>query len=239
MNRSLSITLLAALPAAAFAQSAEAPKSPFSATTLRLAAYGEVEAPPDMATLEVGVQTTAPTAVDASRQNADRTARLVAAVKGAGVPDRDLQTAQISLSPQYAYESGQAPRLTGYQASNQVRVTVHDLSKLARVVDFAAGAGATNLGQVEFSLAAPTAAENSARVAAVKALEDKAQLYARATGYRIVRLVNLSEGVEAGVAPPRPMMVMEAMAKVATPTPIEEGEIKVRADITGVFELAK
>lgn len=239
MNRPMLIAFLATLPTAALAQTAEPPRTPFSATTLRLAAYGEVEVRPDMATLDIGVTSTGASAVVASRANAQSMSQVVAALKSAGLAPRDLQTSQLSLSPQYAYEAGQAPKLTGYQATNHVRATVHDLSGLARVVDFAAGAGATNLGQVELGLDAPTAAENSARIAAVKALEDKAQLYAQATGYKIARLVSLSEGVDEGAAPPRPLMVMQAMAKVAAPTPIEEGEMKVRVDISGVFELAK
>ena len=209
----------------------------FSATTLRLSAYGEVSVPPDMATLTLGVETTAATAVEASRANAGRMSQVVAAVKALGVPDRDIQTAQLSLSPQYAYEAGQPARLTGYQASNQVSVVTHDLTKLGRVADFAAGAGATNLGQISLGLANPVAAENSARVAAVKALEDKASLYAQATGYRITRLINLTEGEGFTPISPRPMM---AMAKaVEAPTPIEAGQVKVRVDITGEFELAK
>jgi uncharacterized protein YggE len=237
---SVAIAMAAALAAAPLAPAtAQAGDSParFSATTLQLSAYGEVSVPPDMATLTLGVETTAATAVEASRANAGRMSQVVAAVKASGVPDRDIQTAQLSLSPQYAYEAGHPPRLTGYQASNQVNVVTHDLAKLGRVADFATGAGATNLGQISLGLANPVAAENSARVAAVKALEDKASLYAQATGYRITRLINLTEGEGFTPISPRPMM---AMAKtVEAPTPIEAGQVKVRIDITGEFELAK
>ncbi len=240
MKPSIAIAIAAALTAAPLAPAMaqlDKTKARFSATTLQLSAYGEVSVPPDMATLTLGVETTAATAVEASRANAGRMSQVVAAVKASGVPDRDIQTAQLSLSPQYAYEAGQPARLTGYQASNQVNVVTRDLTKLGRVADFATGAGATNMGQISLGLANPVAAENSARVAAVKALEDKANLYAQATGYRITRLINLTEGE--GVTPfsPRPMM---AMAKaVEAPTPIEAGQVKVRVDITGEFELAK
>jgi hypothetical protein len=212
-------------------------RAPFAATTLQLSAYGEIEAPPDMATLVLGETTTGTNAAAAARSNAEVMARVVTALKTAEVAERDIQTSQLNLAPQYAYEPNQPPRLTGYQASNQVRVTVHDLTRLGRIADAVVGAGATNVSQIAFGLANPVAAENSARVAAVKALEDKAALYAEATGYRIGRLVNLSEtGAEQPVSP-MPMMALAARAEPATP--IATGQIKVRVEVTGMFELLK
>ncbi|HEX7759089.1 MAG TPA: SIMPL domain-containing protein [Caulobacteraceae bacterium] len=210
--------------------------SAFAATTLNLSAYGEARADPDMATISLGVETAGPTAAAAMQANAAQMSKVVAALKKAGIADRDLQTANLSLSPQYVYEQNQPPRLTGYQASNQLSVTVKDLSKLASVVDATVSAGATNVGQISFGLSNPVAAENTARIAAVKALQDKASLYANATGYRISRLVNLDEGGGYSVEPPRPMMAVGFAAKAA-PTPVETGTVKVRVDITGVFEL--
>lgn len=227
---------LAAAATTALAQTDEV-RAPFAATTLQLSAYGEIELPPDMASLVLGEDAAGATAAAAARSNAEIMTRVVTAVKAAGVADRDIQTAQLSLAPQYAYEPNQPPRLTGYQASNQVRVTIHDLAGLGRIVDAVVGAGATNVGQIEFGLENPVAAENSARVAAVKALEDKAGLYAQATGYRIGRLVNLSEGGTERPVTPMPMMALAAKAQSATP--IATGQIKVRVDVAGMFELLK
>jgi hypothetical protein len=209
----------------------------FAATTLDLAAYGEVRAPPDMADINLGVDSTAPSAAAAVQANAARMSQVIAALKAAGVSDGDIRTSQLNLSPQYAETPNQPQRLTGYQASNQVDVQVRDLPNLGRVVDAVVAAGANNIGQLSFGLANPVPVENSARVAAVKALEDKAALYARATGYRIGRLVNLSEGASYRPVGPMPMMALAARAEA--PTPVETGEVKVRIDVTGVFELAK
>jgi hypothetical protein len=226
-----------ALAGAPFHLSAAVPEAAYSATTLDLSATGEVKLAPDMAAITLGVDTIAPTAAEALRANAARMNRVVAALKAAGLPDRDIQTSQLNLSPQYASEPNQPQRLTGYQASNQVDVAVNDLSKLGRVVDAVVGAGADNVGQLSFGLANPGAAENSARVAAVKALEDKGSLYAQATGYRIGRLVNLSEGGGYRPGPPMPMMAMAVRSEASTP--VEAGEVRVRIDITGIFELVK
>jgi len=235
VGAAIGLSAAAATPALA----ADAPSGGvFAATTLNLAAVGEAHAPPDMATLSLGVETLRPTAGGAMRDNAARMTRVIAALKAAGLTDRDLRTSNLSLSPQYVYEPNQPSRLSGYQASNQIQVTVRDLAKLGEVADAVVSAGANSVGQISFGLSNPLAAENSARLAAVKALEDKAALYAQATGYRIVRLVSLSEGAPYAQGPqPMPMMAMAARA--ATPTPVEAGESAVKIDVTGLFELAR
>ena len=204
-------------------------------TVLELAAYGEARAIPDMATITLGVETKGDTAGQAMGANAGSMTRMVAALKKAGIDERDLQTSSLNLNPQYVYEQNQPPRLTGYQASNQLTVTVRDLARLGATVDAVVGAGATNVGQISFGLANPVSAENTARIAAVKALQDKASLYANAVGYRISRLASLSEGV--AYSSPRPPVPMMAMKASGPSTPVEAGELKVRVDITGVFEL--
>jgi uncharacterized protein YggE len=130
------------------------------------------------------------------------------------------------------------PVLTGYQVSNQVTVTVRDLKKLGRAVDATVGAGANQVNGISFGLADPTAAENAAREAAVKALAAKAELYARATGYRIARLVTLSEGGGYSAPPPMPVMAMRAQMKDES-TPVAGGELRVRIDINGLYEVTR
>jgi uncharacterized protein YggE len=237
MIRQIAALLLVSAVATAPAAMAQNADARFAATTLAISAFGEVKLPPDQATISLGVDTTASTAAQAMGANAEKMNRVVAALKAAGVADRDIQTDQLSLSPQYAYAEGQAPRLTGYQASNQVTVTENDLTRLGRLTDAVVGAGATNVGGISFGLANPVSAENTARVAAVKSLEDKARLYADAAGYRIGRLVNLTEGGGTEPQPMRPMVMMAA--RNAAPTPVAAGEVDVRVDVSGVFELAK
>lgn len=207
----------------------------FAATTLDITGHGEARVPPDQATLVLGVQTDGPTAVAAMQANAADMTRVVEALRGAGIPPADIQTSTLSVSPQYAYAQGAAPRLTGYQAVNEVTVTTQDLAHLGRLVDAAAGAGATNVGQISLGLKNRGSALNFARLAAVKDLDDKAQIFADAAGYHIRRLVNLTE--TASEAPgPRPVLAMARMA-AAAPTPVETGMITVSVDVTGEFEL--
>jgi uncharacterized protein YggE len=227
---------LALASAPAMAQSA--PDAAFRATTFSLAASGETHVAPDMATITLGVQTDDITAAGALKANGAKMNQVMAALRKAGIADRDIQTSNLNVNPQYVYEQNQPPKFNGYQVSNQVTVTVRDLGKLGQAVDATVGAGANTVGGISFGLQNPQVAEDAARMDAVKALQAKADLYARATGYKIVRLVNLGEG--GGYSPAQPMPVF-AMAKreMADSTQIAAGELKVRIDVTATYEVAR
>jgi uncharacterized protein YggE len=119
-----------------------------------------------------------------------------------------------------------------------VTIQVRDLARLGQTVDATVNAGATNVGGISFGLQDPQAAEDAARLDAVKALQAKADLYARATGYRIVRLVSLGEGGGYTPAPPMPMYAM-AKREMADSSPVSAGELKVRVDVSATYELVK
>ena len=235
----LSVILAASAAPMALAQAAPpAAESMFRATTLNLAAYGEVKAAPDMASINLGVMTEAKTAQAAMQANAGRMTEVMAALRKAGIATKDIQTSGLNLNPQYVYEQNVPPRLTGYQASNQVTVVVHDLTKLGAAVDATVSAGANQVNGISFGLNDPTAAENAAREDAVKALQAKADLYARATGYRVGRLVSLGEGGGYTPRPPVPMMAY-ASKREAMDTPVSAGELNVRIDVNGLYELTR
>lgn len=236
----LGALIVAGSAGASLAQSAPATAADtiFQSTTLSLTAYGEVRQVPDMATISLGVQTEAPTAAEAMRLNAVRMNQVIATLKRGGIADRDIQTSGVNLNPQYVYQENLPPKLTGYQASNNVTITVRDLSKAGSALDTAVNAGATSVGGIGFGLQNSDAAEDAARLDAVRALQAKANLYAQAMGYRVARLVTLSEG--GGYSPPSPVpMFAMARADKAESTPVEAGELKVRIDINATFELVK
>lgn len=227
---------LALASAPAMAQSA--PDAAFRATTFSLAASGETNVAPDMATITLGVQTDDMTAAGALKANGAKMNQVMAALRKAGIADRDIQTSNLNVNPQYVYEQNQPPKFNGYQVTNQVTVTVRDLSKLGQAVDATVGAGANTVGGISFGLQNPQVAEDAARMDAVKALQAKADLYARATGYKIVRLVNLGEGGGYTPAPPMPVFAM-AKREMADSTQIAAGELKVRIDVTATYEVAR
>ena len=236
--RRLALPALAGALLVGAAAPALAQDSAFKATTFSLSAYGETRIAPDMATITLGVQTDAPTAAGALSGNAAQMNKVVAALKKAGIADRDIQTSGLNVNPQYVYVENQPPKLNGYQASNQVTIQVRDLTKLGQTVDATVNAGATNVGGISFGLQDPQAAEDKARLDAIKALQAKADLYARATGYKIVRLVSLGEGGGYTPAPPMPMYAASMRMK-ADSTPVAAGELNVRIDVSATYELAK
>ncbi|HEX5378781.1 MAG TPA: SIMPL domain-containing protein [Phenylobacterium sp.] len=224
---------------AALAQAAPAvADSPVRASILNLSAQGEVRLAPDMATINLGVVTEAPTAAGALQANAAQMTRVIAALRKAGIADKDIQTSGLNLGAQYDYVQNEPPKLRGYQASNQVTVSVRDLARLGQAVDATVNAGANQVNGISFGLADPTTAENAAREKAVKALSAKANLYANATGHRIVRLASLSEGGGYSPPPPTPVYAMARMDK-AESTPVAAGELSVRIDINGVYEMTR
>jgi uncharacterized protein YggE len=161
---------------------------------------------------------------------------VIAALHQQGVADGDIQTSSISLNPDYAYADGQPPKLSGYKAANEVTATVRDLAKLGLTIDAVSTAGANQVNGIAFGLKDPQASEDEARRRAAKALAAKAELYAQATGFRAVRLMALREGFEPA---PTPGPVMMTAARVAAPTPVAPGELDIRIEVTGTYELVK
>jgi uncharacterized protein YggE len=231
--------LAAALTLAAGAANAQtAASDAFHATTLRLAASGEVHVKPDMAQLTAGVSTEAPSAQAAMAQNTAKMNAVIAALRANGVAAADIQTTGLSLNAQYRYEPNQPPQRTGYQATNLVTVHIRVLARVGATLDAVVGAGANDVRGVSFDLSDRTAAENQAREAAVRALQAKADLYARATGYRVVRLVSLGEGGARIVEPFAPKAAMLTASR-AQPVPVSGGELTVTETVSGVYELGR
>ena len=234
----IALTTTAAAPSATAQVTPTAAETMFKATTFNLSAMGETRVAPNMASISLGVMTEGKTAAEALAANATRMTAVMATLKKAAIAEKDIQTSNLSVNPQYRYVENQAPVLIGYQVSNQVTIVVRDLKKLGAAVDATVTAGANQVNGISFGLSDPSAAENAAREAAVRALTAKADLLARATGYRILRLVTLSEG--GGYSPqPMPMVAMAMRSEAKDASPISGGELSVRIDITAVYELTR
>lgn len=205
--------------------------------SLNLSAYGEVRATPDMATITFAVVTEAPTAAESMSQNATQMNQVMAALRRAGIPDGKIQTSGLNLSAQYDYVENNPPRLRGYQASNQVTVIIEDLTKVGSTADAVVSAGVNQINGISFGLKDPSAAENRARQIAVRNLQAKADLYAQALNVPLGGIRSLSEGGGYAPQPPRPMYARAEMAMDAGSTPVAAGELTVRIDITGVYDL--
>ena len=192
---------------------------------------GMVAAAPDNAVIRLGVSSQGKTARAASDTNAKEMTVVLAAIKEAGVGDRDIQTTSLSLQPQYEPNKTGAPRLIGFQANNQVMVKIRDIASLPSVLDRAIGSGANEMSGIEFVVSDQPKLLDKARTAAIADARRKAELYATAAGMKVGRVMAISEE---GAAPqPRPYQALRAGAA----TPIAPGEQMLRAVVTVSFEL--
>jgi hypothetical protein len=225
----------------ALAQSAPTPPMQVHAMAtqpaLNLSAHGEVKVAPDMATITFGVMTEATTAQQAMADNARRMTEVFAALRRAGIEERDIQTSGLNLSAQYDYQQNEPPRLRGYQASNRVTVAIMDLDDVGTVADAVVAAGVNQIDGIGFGLRDPKAAEDQARVLAVRALQDKARLYAQALGVELGGIRSLNEGGGYQPAPPMPMLQYARAEMADASTPVAAGQLTVRIDITGTYDL--
>lgn len=209
---------------------------PLSGTRLDLSATGEVTRVPDVAVISSGVTTQAATATDALMQNATRMERVRAALKRAGVADRDIQTASINLSPQYKYVDSQPPQLTGYQASNQLSVRYRDIRNSGRILDALVAEGSNQINGPTLTIDKPEAGLDEARAKAIATGRARAELYARSLGMRVARVISVSESGGYSSPPPNPM-VMRTMDSAQSKTSIDPGEQQLQVSVAMSFEL--
>ena len=225
----------ATLPAAADAEQASITQT-IAGTRLDISATGEVTRVPDVAIISAGVISRSPTATAALQDSANRMDRVLAALKRAGVADRDIQTSTVSLNPEYRYPENQAPVLTGYTASNQVTVRFRDIRNSGKILDALVAVGANQINGPSMTIEHPEQALDEARSQAIAEGRARAELYARALGMRVAKVVSISESGGYYAPPPAPPAPMMAAAERSY-TKIEPGEQKLQVSLSMVFEL--
>ena len=238
MKHSLLAALLgaAAFASPAVAQPATTVSQAIAGTRLDVTATGEATRVPDVALINAGVTNRASTATAALEQNAAQMERVRAALKRAGIADRDIQTSNISLNPEYRYADNQPPQLTGYTASNQVNVRFRDLKNTGKILDALVKEGANQISGPNLTIDQPESALDEARTKALAVGRARAELYARSLGMRVVRLIAVTEG-GGNYAPPPPMPVMMEARAQAAYAKIDPGEQKLSVSLGMTFEL--
>ena len=211
--------------------------APSDGTLLSVSASAESSRVPDVAALSTGVVTQAADANAALRANSQQMAKVVAAIKAAGIAERDIQTSGININPQYRYAENQPPTITGYQASNTVNIKVRDVARLGQVLDALVASGANQVNGPSFEIDEPEAVYDEARQAALKKAQARAEMYATSLGLRVRRIVSISEG--GGFQPPMPMMKAMAMDARMESAPVSPGETTLSANLDVVFELGR
>jgi len=226
-----------ALPLAPAASQTQPATIILDGTRLDVVATGEVTRVPDVARITAGVVTVAPTATAALAQNATQMASVRAALKRAGIADRDIQTSSINLYPDYRQDQqGNNPQIVGYRASNEVSVRFRDIAATGKILDALVAQGANQINGPMLAIDKPEAALDEARTQALANARARAELYARALGKKVGRILSISEA-GANYAPPVIMMRQAARGNVADSTSVDPGEQSVAVSLSVSFEL--
>ena len=147
--------------------------------------------------------------------------KVLLALKGAGVDEKDYQTSRLSLQPQTSSSKPGGPfTITGYRASNRVTIRLHDITKVANVIDTLVGAGANDIGGINFMVSQASKLLDEAREKAIADARRKAEIYARAAGVTLGAPLSISEG-----GAPGPILYRRMAAPMAAPgAPVAQGE---------------
>jgi uncharacterized protein YggE len=174
-----------------------------------------IAVPPDLAEVDGGVTSDAKTAREASEANNAAMGKVLLALKGAGIDAKDFQTSRLSLQPQSTPGRSGPPVIVGYRASNRVTIRVRDVTKVANVIDTLVGAGANDIGGINFMVSQASKLLDDARERAITDARRKAEIYAKAAGVTLGAPLSISEEGSPGAMPFRKMVGGMAAAPVA------------------------
>jgi uncharacterized protein YggE len=232
MKRSFGLVVAATLLAApALAQTMPPP-------AISVTGEANVSVAPDQAQIEGGVTSDAKTAREASDANNAAMGKVLLALKGAGIEEKDYQTSRLSLQPQFATPSKVSERggIVGFRASNRVTVKVRDVTKVANVIDVLVGAGANEIGGINFTVTQASKVLDEAREKAIADARRKAEIYAKAARVTLGEPISISEE-----GAPTPMFRGKMAAPMAAGAPVAQGEetLSVTVSVTWAIKAAQ
>jgi hypothetical protein len=205
--------------------------------TISVTGTGVVKVEPDTASVRLGVEVSKKTAQEAQAGNAEIMQKILSTMEKTGIAKDKIQTSGFNVWPEMKYEPNQPPKIVGYRCSNQVSVTIEDLSKISKAIDAGIGAGANNVQGVQFSRKDNLEFKKQALDKAVKEASSKAQAIASAAGLKIKWVKNI---IESGAAVPPPqaeLLSLRAMGAGGAETPISPGLIEVRGSVTITYKV--
>lgn len=234
-RRLLPLALAAAIAFPAMAGATDLPTPP----RIIVSGEGEATVAPDLAVLTLSVMREAKTARAALDANNDAMAAVIAAMKSAGIKDRDLQTAGIQINPRYNYtnkpDGSQEAELVAYQVTNTLSVRVRDVDKTGEILDKAVSLGVNQGGGIAFTNDNPAATVTEARKKAVANAMAKAKTLAEAAGVSLGRVLEITDQ---NIAPtPMPINAKAFDAAAGAAAPVQAGENSYNVQVTVTFEL--
>ncbi len=198
---------------------------------------GGIAVEPDVGVIRAGVTNQGKTAREASEANARVMTAVLTSLTESGIPASDVQTSRFVVQPILSRPQGETrnepPRITGYQVSNTVTVKVRQINAVGAILDRLLTAGANNVLGVDFSVSDMSRPLDAARVEAVEDARRKAEIYAKAAGVQLGRIISVTE---TGVSVPHVAMMR---AGGAAAPPISPGEEMLRVSIRAAFEIVR
>jgi uncharacterized protein YggE len=224
--------LMAAVSLGACADKTTVNTSPADTSGITVTGRGEVQIPPDIGFVTVGIQSTAATVAEARDQAATAATAVIDALKAQDIEAADIQTVGLSISPVYEYRTNENPRITGYMVTNTVVAKVRDLETMSAVIDEAVVAGGddSRLQGISFGIDDETEAKEQAREAAMADAKAKAEQLARLGEVTLGAPVTISEG--SIIISDGAREQADSIAGSGVATPIEVGTNTVTVDVS-------
>lgn len=191
---------------------------------------GEIKISPDRSTIQISVQTKAPTAAAAAADNANKQQSVMAALRALGLGNDQLSTINYNVYPEQRYEQNREPAIVGYNVTNTILVDVRKLSQVGPVIDAALSHGANMITSLQFYASNTEAARRTAIASAIEKARADAEVAARAAHGSLGTLLGIDIG-SYSPPPPRPMMMAKQMGAQAD-TPINPGEETLAVEVS-------
>ncbi len=205
--------------------------------TMNVNGLGATYLTPDIAYIYIGVHNEGATASEAVEANKSQTNAVIAALKKAGVDDKDLRTTNFSIYPSQQYGPDGTITGTVYMVDNTVYVTVRDLDGLGNLLDDAITAGANSINSIQFDVADKTEAVKEARALAVKDAQAQAEELANAAGITLGEIQNISYYD----INPMPLYDMGkgggGAMEASAPVSIQPGQLTVSVSVSIVYSI--
>lgn len=213
-------------------------KSAETPNTIAVTGEGSVNAVPDIAKIEVGLNTEAKTVAAAQKENTEKMNAVIAAIKGLGIEAKDLQTQNYNIYPKYEWTDGKS-KIVGYTVNQSLKVKVRDNGKVSEVLKVSADNGANQIGNLNFEIDDPDKLTGEAREKAIEDAEQKAETLAKSLGVKLGKVVSFSEANAGRVDYPKYMSAADGFGVGGgTPAPeIQAGENEIKVEATIVYEI--
>jgi uncharacterized protein YggE len=197
--------------------------------TITVVGEGTATAKPDLARLSIGVETFAPKATEATKENNDKMTGIINTLKDLGIADKDIQTTNYSINPEYSSQKGETNQITGYRVSDTVQVTVRNLDNIGTVLDQVTQAGANNIFGISFGIENPATLQAEARAKAFADAQARAEDLAKLGGVQLGEILSISESTGGG-----PVPVANTLSSAA---PIQPGQTEVHTQIQVIYAI--